>query len=454
MIYAGSYTERTFVGQTDYTGYANVGPFIPYYICNYPVVSFCGSPSLTTDSFFNTERITHEARVATDSSRRWRLIGGVFYDDLDTTERTNFIYPASVDVGFQPNFPIPDAFASDPNVRDPGVTFFNDFLRTREEFSVFGEFAFDLTDTVTATLGLRNYSIDIGLTGQSSFGSRFPGPESAGGQNVDANLEGQTPANLSDTIFKGNLSWDVTDNILLYATYSEGFRGGGFNRNGTGSGPTDVPFFFDTDDVVNYELGWKSQLFDNTLRFNGAVFFVEFSDLQQGVLDFSISNVSFFDNVGSAETTGFEFETEWAATDELTLFGSFTYLDSELTEIPETLVNIAPIGSDLPFAPEAQGVAGGRYSTDWGDYTLFGQGILKYTDVRFTTLNAGARTKLGNYFEADLAAGVARDNWTATLFADNVTNEIGEVTAGAPDNIFRGSPTRPRTIGARLSFDY
>jgi outer membrane receptor protein involved in Fe transport len=454
IIYNGSYSDRSFAGQTDYTGYSNVGPFIPYYICSYPLPTYCGSPVLSTDSFFTTERVVQEARVSTNIGDSIQLIAGVFYDDLKTIERTNYVYPASVNVGFQPNFPIPSAFASDPTARDPGVTFFNDFQRDREELSFFGEISYDITDKLKATFGARHYSIDIGLRGQSSFGSRVPGPESAGGQNVDANLAGQTPAKLDDVIFRGNLSWTPSDNLLFYATYSEGFRGGGFNRNGTGNTSSDVPFYFESDSVENYELGWKTQFLDNRLRFNGAAYVIEFSEIQQGILDFSISNVSFFDNVGSAQIKGFEFDTEWAITEHVTLFGSFTYLDSQLEEIPTTLVNISAVGSRLAFAPEIQTVFGARYLTEIGDYTVFGQVIGNYSDVRFTTLNAGARQELDAFTEFDATLAISKDDWRLTLFVENLTDTLGQVTAGAPDNIFRVVPNRPRTIGLRLGYNY
>ncbi|MEM9670750.1 MAG: TonB-dependent receptor [Pseudomonadota bacterium] len=470
LIYTGAYTTRTFEGQTDYTGYANTGPFIPYYICA-PGYQSCGSPVLFTQSFFDTERHTHEARFSTSADRRWRVIGGVFFDDEDVVERTDFTYPASVLVGFQPNFPDPAAFASDPNPREPGVTFFNDFLKTRREISFFGEFSYDLLENLTATFGFRRFDIEVGLTGQSQFGTRGVGPEANGGVNVDANLEGQTPTNQRGTIFRGNLEWDVTDDILLYATYSEGFRAGGFNRNGNGTDPaTDIPFFFDTDDVKNYEIGWKTEWLNNTLRFNGAAYFVEFTDLQQTVLDFNIDNVSFTSNVGSAELFGVEFQTEWAATDNLTLFGSFSYIDSELTDIPETLVNIVPEGSDLPFAPNFDIVFGGRYDTELFGYNVFAQGLGQFVDERFVTLFIAGnvadlppataeffeddRVLLDSYFQANLSAGFGKDNWTATLFVDNVGDSLGQITAGAPDLIFRAVPTRPRTVGLRVSFNY
>ena len=453
LIYNGSFTDREVNGQTDYTGYSNVGPFIPYYICNFPTYDFCGSPSLTTDSFFETDRKTHELRVSTAGENRWRIIAGVYFDDQETTERTNFVYPASIGVGFQPNFPIPDQSASDPNVRAPGVTFFNDFVRETEELSFFGEFAYDITPNLTATIGARRYEIDVGLSGQSSFGSRFPGPESAGGVRVDDNLAGATPEELSDTIYKLNLSWQANDDTLLYATFSQGFRSGGFNRNGgAGNGPIRVPFSFESDDADNFELGWKTQLFDNRLQFNGAVYYVEFTDLQQGVLDFSIDNVSFFDNVGDAEIRGFEFDTRWAVSSNLTLFGGFSYIDSELVELPETLVNISPEGSELPFAPRTQGTLGARYEKQVGALTAFAQGIAFYTGDRFTSLVDAARFELDSYTTANISFGVESNQWQASLFAENVLNEDGELTAGAPDNIFRVIPVRPRTVGFRLSY--
>lgn len=72
-------------------------------------------------------------------------------------------------------------------------------------------------------------------------------------------------------IFKATLNWTPTENLLFYATYSEGFRPGLLNRPGGAVGPNNftVPFALDTDDVENYELGWKMDLFDRSVRFNG-----------------------------------------------------------------------------------------------------------------------------------------------------------------------------------------
>ncbi len=318
------------------------------------------------------------------------------------------------------------------------MTFFNDFVRDREEISFFGELAFDITPTLTATFGARRYDIEFELSGQSSFGQRASGPQAAGGARVDDSLAGQSPATQKDTIFKANLSWQLNDDVLLYTTFSQGFRSGGFNRNGTGNTANDVPFFFESDDANNYEFGWKTQFLDNSLQFNGAAYYVDFTGLQQGVLDFSISNLTFFDNVGEAEIFGIEFDTQWAVTDELSLFGAFSYIDSELVDLPATLVNISPVGSELPFAPKTQGTLGARYEKQVGAFTVFGQGIVFYTDERFNSLVDVARIELDSYTTVNTSFGVMADNWQA----------------GAPDNVFRILPVRPRTVGFRLTNNF
>ena len=103
------------------------------------------------------------------------------------------------------------------------------------------------------------YDIELSLGGSSNFGNR--GVDRDSGRNVDAILGDASPADFSDTIGKLNLQYQVNDNVMLYGTMSEGFRAGGFNRNGgaslvAGVGPF-VPDFFGSDELNNLEFGWK-----------------------------------------------------------------------------------------------------------------------------------------------------------------------------------------------------
>jgi outer membrane receptor protein involved in Fe transport len=459
VIYNGSYTDRTFEGKTDYTHYIELGPSAAYYTCA-PGFDECFSPVSTTLEHSQSDRIVQELRVATNSENRLRAIAGVYYDDNKLNFLTDFFWLGSIDAGIKPNFSIPGAFTNTNGVARPlGTVFFNDFQADREETSFFGELTYDITDSLTASFGARHYSIDIGLKGSSNFGEIGPGPDNGNGNNVDARLAGITPANLSDTIFKANLAWQVSENALVYSTFSQGFRSGGFNRAaGRGADPVTgeggIPATFDTDDVDSYELGWKITWLDNTLRLNGAIYHVDFDNQQQGVLDFSITNTTFFDNVGDADIDGGELQLEWKATENLNLFGSFAYIDSEITSLPVTLINIAPVGSDLPLSPKTAGEVGARYQTDIGGYSVFAQGIFQWTDKRFSSLVINNRVVLPSYEQFDLSAGIGTDQWRATLFVDNVFDTLGQLSAASEESVLRFVPTRPRTVGFRLSYDY
>ena len=81
LVYTGSYLDRSVEAISDYSGYADSGPFIPYYICDYPSYSSCGQPDFFLDQVFEVERTTHEIRVATDADKSIRGIVGIFNDD-------------------------------------------------------------------------------------------------------------------------------------------------------------------------------------------------------------------------------------------------------------------------------------------------------------------------------------------------------------------------------------
>lgn len=460
IIYTGSYLDRLVEGISDYSGYADVGPYIPYYICEYPGYASCGDPAFYLDQYYNTERTTHEFRLNTDMDRRLRLLVGVFYDDTENIERGDWTYPATIEQGFAPNAPIPGATSSNPNARIPGVAFFNDFTRTKEELSFFGELYFDITDSLTATVGARRYDIEIGLKGSSNFANRDYGSGDANwGRNVDEVLEGSSPADLSDTILKFNLQWDINDDIMVYGTWSEGYRPGGFNRNGgsskvAGVGPF-VPDFYQSDEVTNMEFGWKMSLLNQALRFNGSIYRVEWEAMQIGVLDFDISNLTFIDNVSDAEINGVEIDAAWLPTDNLSLFANLSFNDTELTDVPANIVGLESEGSPLALAPELQYVLRGRY--DWAlseSSGAFAQLVYQYTDDQISSIVSGASFTMDSYSTVDASLGYSRDNWTITLFGENLSDERADLFISNEDDIVKTTPNRPRTYGLRLSYRY
>ncbi len=433
LIYTGSYLDRKLEGIADYSGYADVGSFQPFYNCTVGYTS-CGTPDVAFRQFFDVERVTHEFRFTTDPERRWRGIAGVFTDDTDTIERGDFIYPASIEVGFAPNAPLPNTTSSNPNTRPPGVVFFNDYTRGKEEISFFGELAFDITDSITATIGARDYDIDIALNGSSNFGQKDQDPLTPGlqdgdsGTNIDVLLAAGSPANLTDTIFKANLQWFATDDVMLYATWSEGYRPGGFNRNG-GAGATPgvtpgVPFFYVSDELENIEVGWKTSWLNNSLQFNGSIYSLAWDKMQVSTLDFSISILTFTDNAADAEIKGVEADLIWVPTDALSLFANVSYNDTELTKVsPDAVAVFAGLGSQLALSPELQYTLRARY--DWitnTEYEPFAQVGLQFTDDTQSSLVLSDQFPPSDYTTFDASFGVRKDNWSAMLFIENISD--------------------------------
>ncbi|MEM1053433.1 MAG: TonB-dependent receptor, partial [Pseudomonadota bacterium] len=461
-IYTGAYTERTTDQTVDYSDYLFVGQYLPYYICDASVTypgaggpdGTCQAPELFVKSSTETTVQTHELRFNTPRENRIRATFGAFYSDLELAELNDFTYPGSElvvgfngNVGFGPNFPLTNTaitgeinnaapgYFSDPGPFPEGVIFRNDVLRTDEQLGIFGEATFDLSDQFAVTLGARWYDIEVDLQGSanSSFGNLGATTDAQSfGTNISAqfapgNTVGAPDKAATDgAIYKLTGTWTPTSDLLFYATYSEGFRPGLLNRPGGAAGPNDytVPFAVDTDDVQNYEIGWKTELFDNSLRFNGSAFFVEIEGLQTTIFDPSIVNLFFSDNAANAEIQGLEGDFTWApyAVDGLTIAGAFSLLDTEVTDVL-TPTNDVVAGSDLAFAPAWQGNIRARYEWDL-DRQIDGQSLtahvmpqLVFSDDSVSDIIEINKAEIDGYVTLGGTLGVTADQWSAEIFA-------------------------------------
>lgn len=458
LLYTGSYLDRETEQRTDNTAYYNVGQWVPYYICDYPNYTVCGDPTYGYNGFIENTRTTHEFRVNTDPEKSLRLTAGVFYDDMELLADTYWDQPGLSAGDFYPNTPLTGATAVNPNPRPQGVTYINDFTRTEEQAAVFGELTYDLTDALSVTMGARYYEMEVGLAGSSSFNFRY-GYEA--GRNMDEKLRGKSPAETSDTIYKLNVSYAPNDDILLYGTYSEGFRPGGFNRDGgsvgaagTSSDGIVVPDGYESDTVKNYEFGWKATLLEGSMQFNGALYFIDWSEMQVAVYNLDLSRLTNTFNVGEAEVRGVEADITWQATENLRLFSAFSFNDTELTSRPDWATNMAEEGSQLAMTPELQVNVRARYEWDLRDYPAYWQLSGKYADDSYSSLLEANRFKQEGYVTLQGAVGVQTENWGAELFVENLTDKRAELYISEQDYSRRIMTNRPRTIGLRVSYDF
>ncbi|MCM8556604.1 TonB-dependent receptor [Sphingomicrobium sediminis] len=513
LVYTGAFTDRVTEQQVDYTDYLFVGQFLPYYLCdtavvyeayvdNVPADPTCYEPNGVVDSRTDTEVLTQELRFNTPADKRFRLTAGAFYSDLELRELANFNYDSrqmvrgsdGVTRGYLPNFPLTNAAAtegqvgnesqgyfSDPGPFAPETYFRNDVRRTDEQFGIFGEATFDIVpDTLSLMVGARYYDIEVDFEGSanagggnfnsSTFGPNagLPPEERQDAQIFGTNLSAQfapdntvgapDKAEASGVIFKSTLTWTPSDGVLLYGTYSEGFRPGLLNRPGGADGPNGfvVPFELATDEVVNYEIGWKTELFDRQLRFNGSAFYVDITELQTTIFDPVISNLFFSDNAANAEIMGLEADFLYAPYDleGLTIAGAVSFLDSEITEVL-TPTNDVVEGEPLAFAPKFQGNARVRYEFPINvDYDGFVQTQVTHSASKFTDIIEINKLKLDAWTTVGASAGVRGDRWSAEVFADNIFDERAQVSGNFVFDRARITYARPTTVGARLRLDF
>lgn len=509
VVYTGAFTDRETDQVVDYTDYLFVGQYLPYYICDgavtYPGAAapsgVCQAPNLFVNSQTETEVTSHEFRVTTPDHHSVRFTGGVFFSDLELTELNDFTYPGSVAAApfgpFKPNFPFTTGYRSDNGPFPEGVIFRNDVKRTDEQKGVFGEVSWDLNESWSVTAGLRWYDIEVDFDGSanSSFCNSFsPADVNAFGTDISDLYNGDgeitfrgscdpadhityTQADISDpatpaavvgalrapdaaetdgVIGKFSVSWTPNENSLWYVTWSEGFRPGLLNRPGGASGPNGytVPFALETDDVVNYEAGWKLDLLDRTLRFNGSVFYVKVENLQTTIFDPSIVNLFFSDNAADAEIKGIEGDFIWNASAGLTISGAFSMLDTEITKVI-TPTNDVREGDELAYAPEFQANLSARYQ--W--YLDSGMSMHVMPHVAYSssaqsdviTIN---NSEVDSWFLAGITMGVRKDSWSAELYVDNLFDEEVELARSFVFDRERVSYARPQTIGLRVSFDF
>ena len=414
VVYAGAYTDRDTNQMVDYTDYLFVGQYLPYYICDYYVTyttyapgnvptGTCGAPNLLVDSYTNTEVESHEIRINADISDKMSLTAGYFMSDTTLTELNQFNYPGSVgnDITYAANYALTDTSVSGSiNNASPGwysagpfsepVIFFNDIKRTDEQKGFFGELNIALSDTSELTLGARWYDIQVDFEGSanSSFYNGFGAPDT---QQFGSNLSAQyAPGNANgypDTaktdgvIGKVTYSWNPSDDVMYYVTWSEGFRPGLLNRpvgRTSPDGSYSVPAEIKSDEITNTEFGWKTILKDGQLRFNGSVFMVDVEGLQSTIFDPSIVNLFFSDNAADGDIKGVEGDfTYYTNTEGLTVSGAFSVLDTELTKklVP---TNDVIVGADMAFAPKMQ--TNLRIRQEWG----MSNGNVGHAQVQFT----------------------------------------------------------------------
>jgi outer membrane receptor protein involved in Fe transport len=466
LVYAGAYLTRNTHEQSDYTDYSLYydSAYGKYFVDN---AGNLINPSQTIIGRDHYSKYSNELRVSSPKENRLRFVGGLFMERQVHEILQDYV----VDNG-DPLGSVPPNNVSVPGW--PGTLWLTDQERVDRDRAIFGEFTFDITTHLSASAGLRHFTYDNSLQGFYGFNSTFSSNEGiatcftpfvpfhgAPCSDLDRGPSG------SGNSPKLNLTYRFNPDVMIYATYSKGFRPGGVNRNGGGTIPPYQP-----DYLKNYEFGWKTTWFDNRLRFNGAIFREDWSNFQFSYL--GPNSLTIITNAGQARVDGLETDLEFAATQSLTLTGGFSLLDAKLTQTfcgdpsvcdapgfdPSTYEQYAVAGTRLPVTPRFKGNVTARYSFPVGSYKGFAQGTAVYVGDRTSDLRTLAANALGDepaYTVFDFSAGVEMGNFHYSIYLNNAFDKRAVLDRYAEcDVLLCGAiakydvPNQPRTIGVKF----
>ncbi|MEJ8567722.1 TonB-dependent receptor domain-containing protein [Elongatibacter sediminis] len=338
----------------------------------------------------------------------------------------------------------------------PGQMHIDNFLDVNVEttsLAFFGQASIDLSDRMSLTLGAR-YTHDRkeGVYTGTSNRDFVPPIILPFTVELSPSWESFDP--------KVSLDYAWTDDIMTYVSYSEGFKSGGFQFAKFNA--EEAREVFDPEDVVAYEIGMKSSLFNRRLRLNASAFYYDYSDLQVAktlVSDGGAPSISTV-NAAAATTKGLEVEGSWMITDSLFLDFGYAYLDATFDEyIFDDELDFT--GNDLPRAPEHSFNAAVTFEQPVGAGLIRFRGDYSWIDDHFFEPDQGLT--LGTTQEAfgllNISLAYEQGPWRVSAWARNLTDEVYRTTTlsfGPP------SPTTftmeylglPRTYGVTIGWRY
>jgi len=262
---------------------------------------------------------------------------------------------------------------------------------------------------------------------------------------------------------KIGLSYQINDDSLVYASYSEGFHSGGFfgvNQN--------IADFerdqYDPEIAETFEVGYKSQHLNNRLRLNLTYFRNDFSDKQESIvaLDPSTNTVaSQFNNVANVIYQGVEVETQFVFNEHLRMFMNYGYLDAEYDEFDFDVTPNDGIDNviDATFltprnAPENTFSIGGTFSLQLGEGSLEVYAKYTFIDELESALLNTTLTDVDSRDDVTASISYFAQNWSVTAFGRNLTDDTNEVFIPIATLFAAGSVTRPRSYGLEFTYNF
>ncbi|MBX3477520.1 MAG: TonB-dependent receptor [Brevundimonas sp.] len=334
-------------------------------------------PILDIPARYDDEQFSQEFQMLF-SGDRWNGVAGVYYMDAKSSGAFDTVvglYDANI------------VFALPPGTFPVGLTTLTSGSVDTESFAIFGDFSFDMTDALSISVGGRWTRDD--KTG-SVFRQQYAGIRSPDFGNTGAVVLGAPRTNYTasrtfeEFTPRASISYKFSPEMTAYASWSRGFKSGGFDMRGDAVSYPDTVNGYDPETVETVELGLKGSLMDRRLTFATAIFDSQYKDQQITTQYPGTGGViaSVVDNVGSSSIRGWEFEGRFRVTPNLTLNGSLSYIDAQFEEflayIPTGVLNTScptlpgcfiDVSDTRHFqnTPEWTGSIGANYTWYMGD---------------------------------------------------------------------------------------
>ena len=392
-------------------------------------------------SLFSEElRLSGSSEMSSGNAINWTIGGFVSREEIQLINE--FIWGSQINL-----FPF---FAPGLFGNVPGRAFWHQFDQEIDSSALFAHAAFDLSDVVTLTLGAR-YSKDDktgSMVSDHPFTNQFGAPNSL---PLAVVYDYDTTHEDSEPTYTASLDWKATDDIMLFATYSVGYKSGGISmtRDAAGSalvlgdpqlgcapgftaipqspfcsGPMFDPTFA-REEATHVEIGMKSDLVDGRLRLNISAWDTDFDNLQTQTLraDGAFAVV----NIAGATSQGVEIETDFAASEAITVNASIQFLDASFADgLGPLTPGFPPLGGqDIPFASDTTANVGISFEqpAGEGDWRFYGSANAYYRDDYFNFTEPAPGLVQDGYTLTNLRLGFRNDRWDLAAWCRNCGDE-------------------------------
>ena len=414
-----------------------------------------------------------EIRLGSNGANTIDWTAGLYYYDQNITTTGVTEYGADATYWLLPGTVTPPALLD-------GYTVFNNSSIDTTSYAAFGQLTWNITDKFRITPGIR-------YTKEEKDGEYVAttagGLVTADPVLINRRLGIARPqayaADTSDGSWSGQIavSYDITDKVHLYGTWSQGFKSGGINMSGipnTAAGtPSLVNAVVEPEEVTTYELGLKTQLFDDLVVLNAAVFKTDVENFQANVVDTGPGALrGYLANAEKVTLQGVEIDATTRSIGGFTFYGNLAYTDGQYDSFANGPCPLERIGTataacdlsgrELPGVSKWAGSFGGEYRQEVTVGKFVGEAYLgadaNFRSAYFADAAVSKYARLPAYELVNLRAGFKSDSgWEAFVLLRNALDEayVQNITiVSGNSGLIVGTPGEDRTVSLTLRAQY